>query len=491
LRKPKARSEFYFRHPKIMSSEDRLDYTYWHPKFENLIALLASSKFEIKELSSIVRAPIVSGKTPKNYVYPMKGVLFIGSRNVRNGWIDLTDVTYIEEAIHNSFLKSSKVSPGDILVTMAGAVGRCAMYDDLERNANINQAVARIQPNVEEINPKYLVYYLNSSHGQIQFERNKHDVNQPNINTTEIGRIKVIRPPKELQSEIVGQISDVENEIAQQTYRQQSVLRDLRNVILSEYGLTTPSIECDYYIQPFEALGERFDFVWNHPTTRSVKQYLKYLDATPLGSIVEDEFEYGINALGKEKGRIPFVNIEQVNPDGTIHSDGIKYVDDVSPRKLLKPNDVLICRSRAVGTCALVTTKEKNYTFGSFILRVRLKENANVSPQYIVSFINSNLGQIQIKFLQTGSEKFAFTKKLGRGGGNNVNPDQLKKLMIVLPKTSKQQDTIISKIKQLLKDKENIEARVKKKIDSYNKAFEKLLAKLEKRWAVANINSKS
>lgn len=458
-----------------MSSDDRLDYAYWHPKFKNLLTLLSRSKFKVEELSSLLRSPIISGKTPKNYIYPLKGIFFIGSRNIKDGKIDLTDVTYIGENVHNGLLRSSKVKASDVLVTMAGAIGRCAVYADKEGEANINQAVARLQPNLEKVSSQYLMYYLNSWFGQLLFERNRHDVNQPNINTTEIGRIKVLRPPEELQNDIVSKLSSMEDEIALLSDSHQSTLQKLHKAILSELNLATPSVKCDYYIQPYETLGERLDFVWNHPTTQLNKQYLTSLDSVPLGSLVEDKFEYGINAFGKEKGRIPFVNIEQVNPDGTIHLEGIKYVDEASPRKLLKPNDVLICRSRAVGTCALVTIREENFTFGSFILRVRLKEKIDVSPRYIVSFVNSALGQIQIKYLQTGSEKFAFTKKPTRGGGNNINPDQLKKLMIVLPKTPEQQVAIIRRVEEILRGKELIDVQLRERIDSYDEAFKNYL----------------
>lgn len=474
LRKREIASAFYFRSPSLMDSEDRLDYVYWHPKFENLITLLTSTKFAVKELSCLVRSPIISGKTPENYIYPMKGVPFLGARNIRNGRINLTNVAHIDESIHNGLLRSSKISAGDILVTMAGAIGRCAQYTE-QKEANINQAVARVQPIVDKINPQYLVYYLNSAVGQIQFDRNRHDVNQPNINTTEMGKIKVVRPPMNLQDEIVKQLYDMENKIDTEKDMQEGVFQELRNATISGLGLSVPSVKCDYYIQPFETLGERLDFVWNHPTTHSVKQYLKSQGAISLGDLIENEVDYGINAFGKQEGKMPFVNIEQVHPDGTIHREGMKYLDDSPLDKLLKPNDILICRSRAVGTSAIVTEVEEDFTFGSFILRIRLKENVDVSPWYIVSFINSDLGRIQFKFLQTGSEKFAFTEKTGRGGGNNINTTQLKQLQVILPKKPELQTSILEKIQQLLENKRSIDARLKTMNTIYNQILEKIL----------------
>lgn len=473
LRKPKAESAFYFQHPEIMSSEDRLDYTYWHPKFETLLALLRSSKFKVKELSSVVRSPIVSGKTPENYIYPMKGVLFIGSRNVRDGWIDLTDVSYIDESIHNGFLRSSEVREGDVLVTMAGAIGRCAVYTNQEKEANINQAVARLQPNTEEINPQYLEYYLNSSFGQLQFDRNRHDVNQPNINTTEIGTIKIICPKKDLQHEIVNRLSSIKNEIALLIKRQQNALQELRSVTLSSLGLVTPSVKCDYYFRAFENSGERLDFIWNHPTTHSVKQYLEAQQATPLNDLIEGDMEYGINAYGKAKGRIPFINVENLDLDGLIHTEDIRYLNDAPKSKILQEKDILISRSRTVGTCGLVTKKEEGCTFGSYILKFRVNPETKIDPSYMVSFINSELGQAQIRYLQTGS------REAKRGGGNNINPDQLKKLRLVLPKIPKHQTKVVNKAKKLLTRKKKIDKQLEEQKDTYKKAFEKILTQME------------
>jgi len=473
LRKSKTPSSFFYRNPDTMSSDERLDFIYWNPKYDSIIEVLASKKLQNKALSLLVRTPIISGKTPDNYVFPMKGIPFIGARNIRNGVVDTSHVTYIDDYIHNGMLSSSKVANGDILVTMAGSIGRVALYT-AKTDANISQAVARLQPKTDEIDPEYLVHYLNSYFGQIQFERDRHDVNQPNINTTEIGRIRIILPDKgtNVQKEIVRQLSEVERETEAGKQEQEDILRRLRNITLSELHLSVPSVKVNWYTKPFGDY-ERLDYVWNHPTATSVKQYLENQHAIALGQLIEDEIDYGLNASGKDKGKIRFVNIEQVNPDGTIRYDGMKYVENAPATKFLKTDDILICRSRAVGTTALVNEAENNFTFGSFILRIRLRDRK--LARYVVSFLNSDLGKIQFKFLQTGSEKFAFTEKIGRGGGNNINTTNLKQVKVIIPKAPEAQTAIDEKIRQLLKTKQDSDAKLKHQIELQKGLFEKLL----------------
>lgn len=468
LPKSRTQSTYYYRKPDEMTLEDRLDFIYWHPKYESLIQIFASKKFASKELAFLMRTPIVSGKTPKNYVYPMKGIPFIGARNIRNGKVNLTNVTYIDDFIHEGMLKSSKVMAEDILVTMAGSIGRTAMYKD-EKEANISQAVARLQPNTKEINPQYLVYYLNSHFGQLQFERYRHDVNQPNINTTEIGKIKVLLPPKRtIQNEITEQLQNMQNDVFSQRVKLKKISKQLSTIIPVEIGLMLPDTIYDYYIQPIESLDERLDFIWNRPITEQIKHYLRLKGAVPLGKIVESDIEYGLNAYGKEKGKIPFVNVENLDLDGMIKSTKIRYLNQATETKLLKENDILISRSRTVGIAGLVTKKEEGFTFGSYILRFRVKPDSSVDPLYLVNFINSEVGQNQITYLQTGA------REVKQGGGNNINPDQLRQLLVVKSKTDDQQISIVHKIHDLLKQKEDVKKQIEEASVAFKTAYQSI-----------------
>lgn len=291
-----------------------------------------------------------------------------------------------------------------------------------------------------------------------------------------MGEIEVILPDKgrDAQKSIVRRLSDIENSAKTIKQEQEKTCERLRNFILLELGLSVPSVKSNWYIKPFEDT-ERLDFVWNHPTTASVKQYLKSKGAVTFGKLIKtDEIEYGLNASGKDKGKIRFVNIEQVNPDGTIHYEGMKYVDAAPSEKLLKQNDILVCRSRAVGTAALVTEDESGFTYGSFILRIRLREENMNLARYVVSFLNSDLGKIQFKFLQTGSEKFAFTEKPTRGGGNNINTTNLREVQVIVPEPTIL-NAIVEKMLPLLKTKQEGDVELKHQIELQKGLFEKML----------------
>lgn len=95
---------------------------------------------------------------------------------------------------------------------MAGTIGRVGVSTQLS-DGNVNQAVAVLRPN-HRVHPLYLSAFLNSDGGRIQFAKHRHDFGTPNINTSELAKIRVPLPPMDVQKEIAKQVEDFEAKIA-------------------------------------------------------------------------------------------------------------------------------------------------------------------------------------------------------------------------------------------------------------------------------------
>lgn len=148
---------------------------------------------------------ITKGASPKwqgiNYVEDESQVLFITSENVREGFLDLASTKYLENKVNNK-QKRSVLKKDDVLINIVGAsIGRAAIYD-LEKVANINQAVCLIRLNDVSIN-KYLCYFLNSPVAQKYYAENKVDVARANLSLQDINNICLPVPSHAEQIEIV------------------------------------------------------------------------------------------------------------------------------------------------------------------------------------------------------------------------------------------------------------------------------------------------
>src|SRR6516225_4251770 len=94
-------------------------------------------------------AQVGSGVTPRGgrESYLKEGVPLIRSQNVLMNRLDLTDVAYIGEDVHESMSRSS-LQPGDLLLNITGAsIGRVAVVPAWLQTANVNQHVCRIRLN--------------------------------------------------------------------------------------------------------------------------------------------------------------------------------------------------------------------------------------------------------------------------------------------------------------------------------------------------------
>ncbi len=126
--------------------------------------------WKIKKIKYLT-TKVGSGITPKGgaTVYLKAGIPLLRSQNIQFNGLDLKDVAYISEEIHES-MGNSKVYAGDVLLNITGAsIGRCYYYNGELGEANVNQHVCILRPN-EHILTGYLNLLLSSKIGQRQVE---------------------------------------------------------------------------------------------------------------------------------------------------------------------------------------------------------------------------------------------------------------------------------------------------------------------------------
>jgi type I restriction-modification system DNA methylase subunit len=232
-------NQTYYYSRYIDQIEERLDENYNNPRYDEIETLLAHSRFPIVELNTKEYLKhITSGKTPKGIRYLDEGgIPFLGATQITDGKVFIETAPRIDEKWHRGKLKDCQVKQGDVLVTIAGTyIGRSAVFKSLDE-CNCNQAVAILRVNTENLLPEYLVRYFNSELGQLFFGKFQHISNQSNINTTEITKIRVIRPPIPVQEEILKAISEketalisAENEVKRLKEQRDRVVLDLLNL---------------------------------------------------------------------------------------------------------------------------------------------------------------------------------------------------------------------------------------------------------------------
>lgn len=161
--------------------------------------------WEIKKLGDICEL-ITKGTTPTSigFDFQNKGINFVKIESFsEDGTIIENKVAHISKECHEA-LKRSQLQKGDILFSIAGALGRTAIIDESVIPANTNQALAIIRLQNKDITfIKFLLYYFKTDFILKQIEKDKGGVAQQNLSLKQIGDFEIPIPPLEEQKRIV------------------------------------------------------------------------------------------------------------------------------------------------------------------------------------------------------------------------------------------------------------------------------------------------
>jgi type I restriction enzyme S subunit len=198
-----AKQEFFLpsldeqkRFVEILNSIDDYDDSL-HQLIQTIIGLekstfqgiTSSEKYvSLREISDL----ITKGTTPTTlgFDYVDSGIPFVRAEDVPDSEVHLDTCTKHIDASTHEAMSRSKIKPNDILVSIAGTIGRIGIVPEGIGEANCNQAVAIIRLK-KEFNPHFIFSYLMSPIAQAQIHGNKVVGTIPNLSLTNINGITV------------------------------------------------------------------------------------------------------------------------------------------------------------------------------------------------------------------------------------------------------------------------------------------------------------
>ena len=159
---------------------------------------------------------ITKGTTPTTlgYDFQDEGVNFLKVECfAENGDFIKEKSAHISEECHEK-LKRSQLKAGDVLFSIAGAIGRVAVVTEEMLPANTNQALAIIRIDRDDIYLPYFKLILTSPIVKAQFERKKQGVAQLNISLKDISELEIPLPEMDKQIEYATLFEKVSRVIA-------------------------------------------------------------------------------------------------------------------------------------------------------------------------------------------------------------------------------------------------------------------------------------
>jgi restriction endonuclease S subunit len=184
-----------------------------HKKFKKTKIGEIPEEWEVKTINDLV-VHVGSGATPRggSTVYLDKGIPFIRSQNVYFSGLRKDELVYIPKSTHAD-MRRSNVNNGDVLLNITGAsIGRACVVPEGFTEANVNQHVCIIRPNIK-LNNFFLFYFLQSKFGQDQIFSLQTGSNREGLNFQNIRSFKIMLPLMQEQKEISDILFSVDDKI--------------------------------------------------------------------------------------------------------------------------------------------------------------------------------------------------------------------------------------------------------------------------------------
>lgn len=156
---------------------------------------------------------ITKGTTPRGdaYAYTNSGIGFLRAENIVGfDKISKKDLKYVNETTHYNFLKRSILEENDILITIAGTLGRTGMVikEDLPLNANQAVSIVRVV-NGYKIDLLYLIFVVNAPIIKKCLLSKSVEMAIPNLSLENISDCVIPLPPFQEQYNITKKINQL------------------------------------------------------------------------------------------------------------------------------------------------------------------------------------------------------------------------------------------------------------------------------------------
>jgi type I restriction enzyme S subunit len=392
-------------------------------------------------------------------------------RNIKNGELSLENPIFINEE-KGEKLKSFKIEKGDIIIAISANCGATFYFDEIttDYQLTLSHYLAKFKVNEELINPKLLVYYLNSSTLKKYFKATETGKTQKNLSKTYLRELPIFLPKNIVeQNELLQLIQPIANEITKLKNSKLKPIDIIDKVFGEEFKFDwaeferlkkqktyssnlndfANNIDCRMGLKFHNLAGKYLHSFLTSKTTKKIKDFIA--EPIVLGKSVSPS-DYD------EDGEYFYIAMSNIKTYAFEPEDCKKVSEDYTKsnlKKTVQKGDILLARSGegTIGKVALIDDEDLNAIFADFTQRIRL---TNYNTLFAYYFFRSEFFQYLV-----------YTHKKGLGNNTNIFPIQIQEFPIPDWNEAKQTQ-IVEKIKTQIDSQNIIDQQIEQKQQQIN-----------------------
>lgn len=377
-----------------LNKEFRIDAEYYRKEVMDKISVLENKKNDtLNNLVQFVTGPFGSTVTVDKYV-EQSNFRYVRNKDINDFVIKDNDPAFISEEDYNS-LTRFHIKEKDLLITVVGTLGKVAIAQkkDTKSIFSCKSTILR----AKNINPYYLLTYLNSRVGRLLSLRGKRGAIQEGLNLFDLKEIKVFIPEIPFQKIIEVLISQAFSLLQKADYLyQQSQL-----FILAELGLENWEQKHKHsFVRNFSdtVISGRFDAEYFQPKydeiVEAIKNYKGGWDR--LGNLVSIKKCIEVGSKEYLDQGIPFIRVSNLTP---FEITTEKYISEKLYHEVKshqpKKGEILLSKDATPGIAYLINNVTCKMIPSGGILRLKIKDE-RVFNEFLLITLNSLIVKEQI-----------------------------------------------------------------------------------------------
>jgi restriction endonuclease S subunit len=426
----------------------RLDAEYYQPEYLKIAENLRCSPY--RKLSEVV-SNIINGDEIREYV-DEDGLPYLRVSDIKEFFIDLSSVVYISK--ESKIKQNIKLREGDILLSRSGSLGIAAVAMPDLSNSIISSHLMRIP--VKNINPYFLVAFLNSKFGKSQIMQRNNGAVVPEINHPSLRELIVPIFPEEKQREIENLVKSAYGKIQESN----KIYFQAEDLLLAELGLKDFKIveDLSFVVNLSDIkFSHRFDSDYFQPKYEKLVKIIKKNHCEQLGMItkrVKIKINPDLNKLYR------YIEISDINV-----GSGDANFNEIIGRELppnaripIKGGELLISKVRPTRNAISILPINFNQNFiCSTAFSVFNVED--ILKEYLFVILRSFIGRLQFEKPTTGTEY------------PTITDEDVENIVIpILPKFTQQ------KIADLVRKSHEARKRAKELLEEAKHKVEKMIS---------------
>jgi type I restriction enzyme S subunit len=364
---------------------------------------------------------VTSGSRGWAAFYSEYGQPFVRITNTKRHsiYLDLSDLKFVNLPETSSEGKRTSLLNGDVLISITADIGISSYVDDsLAKPAYINQHIALVRFDLDEINSKFVTYFLSSENVQKLFRSTSDQGAKAGLNLDSVKKIKLALPSQTEQTAIANALSDVD-----------ALIQELEKLIAKKQAIKTATM------QQLLTGRTRLPQFAHHPDGRKKGYKPSELgdipedwELMPLGELTE-LIRNGSNYKTISKDGVPVSRIETI-AKGFIDFDrtGIASEESIHASYKLRGGDILYSHINSVDHIGKVALYESDRPLYHGINLLLIRVDQNTSSNWLYSYLSF-------------SPSREWAKKIAKQAVSqaSINTKELKQLVISTPAFDEQE----------------------------------------------------